>query len=332
MTRRALRVVLIATACAIAAPAFGHEVRPAYLEIRELGAGRFAVLWKVPARGEMRLSLAVRFPEGCTTREPPRRIDAGGAITERWQVECGGGLFGETVAVEGLAATLTDVLARVERSDGSSQVVRLTPTAPAFVVAAATRPLEVAATYVWLGIEHIWLGIDHLLFVLGLLILVQGRRRLIGTITAFTVAHSLTLAAATLGVVRLAQAPVEAVIALSIVFVAGEIVHEQQGRSGWTRRWPWLVAYSFGLLHGFGFAGALREVGLPEQAIPLALLCFNVGVEIGQLLFLAAALPVIAWIRRTRFASFAWAGRVPAYGIGGLAAFWTIERVAAFWG
>jgi len=330
VTRRALRAVLIAAACAITAPVFAHEVRPAYLEIRELGAARFGVLWKVPARGELRLSLAVRLPARCTVSEPPRRVEAGGAITDRWQVECADGLFGETVAVEGLAATLTDVLARVERSDGSSQVARLTPTAPAFVVAAAARPLDLASTYVWLGIEHIWLGIDHLLFVLGLLILVQGRRRLIGTITAFTVAHSITLAAATLGVVRLSQQPVEAVIALSIVFVAGEIVHERQGRSGWTRRWPWLVAFSFGLLHGFGFAGALREVGLPEQAVPLALLCFNVGVEIGQLMFLAAALPVIGWIRRTRFASPAWAWRVPAYGIGGLAAFWTIERIAAF--
>jgi len=324
-------VALLGVAFIAAAPVLAHEVRPAYLELREISAGRFSVLWKVPARGEMRLSLAVRLPVRCETTEPPRRVDAGGAITERWQVECGGGLFGETVAVVGLDATLTDVLARVERADGTSQVVRLTPTAHAFVVASAPQPVELAATYLRLGIEHIWLGIDHLLFVLGLLLLVQGRRRLIGTITAFTVAHSITLAAATLGVVRLSQAPVEAVIALSIVFVAGELAHERQGRAGWTRRWPWLVAFSFGLLHGFGFAGALREVGLPEQAIPIALLCFNLGVEIGQLLFLAAALPVIGWMRRTRFASAAWAWRVPAYGIGGLAAFWTIERVAAFW-
>jgi hypothetical protein len=314
-----------------AAPALAHEVRPAYLELRELGAGRFAVLWKVPARGEMRLSLAVRLPARCTASEPPRRVDAGGAITERWQVECAGGLFGETVAIDGLAATLTDALVRIERADGTSQVVRVTPTAPAFIVARAPRALDMAATYVWLGIEHIWLGIDHLLFVLGLLILVQGRGRLIGTITAFTVAHSITLAAATLGVVRLSQQPVEAVIALSIVFVAGEIAHEREGRTGWTRRWPWLVAFSFGLLHGFGFAGALREVGLPEQAIPLALLCFNVGVELGQLAFVVAMLPLIAWLRRAEAAPRVWAGRVAAYGIGGLAAFWTIERVAAFW-
>jgi len=329
--RRGPCVALLGFVFAAAAPVLAHEVRPAYLEMREIGAGRFSVLWKVPMRGEMRLSLAVRLPVRCKTAEHPRRVDAGGAITERWQVECTDGLFGETVAIDGLDATLTDVLARVERANGTSQVVRLTPTEPAFVVAAAPRQLEMAATYLRLGIEHIWLGIDHLLFVLGLLLLVQGRRRLIGTITSFTVAHSITLAAATLGVVRLSQAPVEAVIALSIVFVAGELAHERQGRAGWTRRWPWLVAFSFGLLHGFGFAGALREVGLPEQVIPIALLCFNLGVEIGQLLFLAAALPVIAWIRRTRFASPAWAWRVPAYGIGGLAAFWTLERVAAFW-
>jgi hypothetical protein len=327
--RRVACAALLALSFAL--PALSHEVRPAYLELRELDAGRLSVLWKVPARGEMRLSLAVRLPARCAPSGPPRHTETGGAITERWLVECEGGLFGETVAIDGLEATLTDVLARVERSDGSSQVARLTPTSRAFVVDAAPRPGALAATYAWLGIEHIWLGIDHLLFVFGLLLLVEGRGRLIGTITAFTVAHSLTLAAATLGVLRLSQAPVEAVIALSIVFVASEIAHEGQGRAGWTRRWPWLVAFSFGLLHGFGFAGALREVGLPEQAIPLALLCFNLGVEVGQLTFLAVTLPLLAWLRRSALAQTAWAWRLPAYGIGCVAAFWTIERVAAFW-
>jgi hydrogenase/urease accessory protein HupE len=329
--RGLLRAGVLAAACAAAASAVAHEVRPAYLEIRELGAERYSLLWKVPARGEMRLSLGVRLPVRCTASEPPRRVDSGGAITDRWQVACAGGLVGETVAIDGLAATLTDVLARVERADGSSQVARLTPAAPAFVVDAAPRPFQVAATYVRLGVEHILLGIDHLLFVLGLLILVQRRRRLIATITAFTAAHSITLAAATLGWLRLSQQPVEAVIALSIVFVASEIAHQREGRRGWTRRWPWLVAFCFGLLHGFGFAGALREVGLPEQSIPLALLCFNLGVEIGQLTFVAVALALASAARRSALALPAWAARVPAYGIGSLAAFWTIQRVAAFW-
>ena len=331
MKTSAAPALLLAAAWLAAAPAFAHEVRPAYLEIHEAGAGRFGVLWKVPARGEMRLSLSVRLPARCSASEAISRTDAGGAITERWQSDCGGDLVGETITIEGLDATLTDALARFERADGTTQVARLTPAAPSFVVDSAPHTLDVAATYVWLGIEHIWLGIDHLLFLLCLLILVPERRRLIGTITAFTVAHSITLAAATLGVVRLSQAPVEAIIALSIVFVASEIAHEWQGRPGLTRRWPWLVAFAFGLLHGFGFAGALREVGLPEQAIPLALLCFNLGVETGQLAFVLAVLPLLQWGRRREKSMPRWAWRLPVYGIGSLAAFWTLERIAAFW-
>jgi len=308
-------------------------VRPAYLEIRELGVERFAVLWKVPMRGEARLSLAVRFPVRCSVATPVARVDAGGALTERWQVACPGGLVGDSIRIDGLQDTLTDALARFERADRTTQVARLVPTAPAFVVEAVPSRLAVAATYLVLGVEHIWFGFDHLLFVLGLLILVGGRRNLIGTITAFTVAHSITLAAATLGWVRLAVQPVEAAIALSIVFVAGEIAHGQQGRNGLARRWPWLVAFSFGLLHGFGFAGALRETGLPENAVPLALLFFNIGVEVGQLAFIAVALAIAAaaFVCGLSTSFRAVMRRAAAYGIGGVAAFWTIERVATFW-
>ncbi len=179
-----------------------------------------------------------------------------------------------------------------------------------------------------------WGGIDHLLFILVLLILVNGTRRLVATVTAFTVAHSLTLAAATLGFVQVPQAPIEAAIALSIVFVACEIVHSRQGRPGLTERWPWLVAFVFGLLHGFGFAGALSDVGLPQDAIPVALLFFNLGVEVGQLLFIAAVLAVITLVRK-HARSFVvspplWAWRVPPYAIGGVAAFWLVQRVTAF--
>ena len=162
------------------------------------------------------------------------------------------------------------------------------------MVAAAPGALEVCRTYLVLGVEHILFGVDHLLFVLALLILVKGWRKLVGTITAFTVAHSITLAAATLGFVHVPCKPVEATIALSIVFVACEIVHRRQGRSGLTEMWPWVIAFSFGLLHGLGFASALREVGLPQNAIPLALLFFNVGVELGQLLFIGFVIAVIA--------------------------------------
>ena len=244
---------------------------------------------------------------------------------------CAGGITGRTIAIDGLNATMTDVLVRLERTDGTTQVTRLSPSEPSFVVQATPSALQVAGTYLSLGIEHILLGIDHLLFVLALLILVDGRRRLLWTITAFTIAHSLTLGAATLGFVNIPQTPVEAIIALSIVFVASEIVHARQGRPGLTQRWPWIVAFTFGLLHGFGFAGALTEIGLPAQAVPLALLFFNVGVEAGQLLFIAAVGVVIVVARRVALPQPAWAWRVPAYGIGAVAAFWSIERVAGFW-
>jgi hydrogenase/urease accessory protein HupE len=192
----------------------------------------------------------------------------------------------------------------------------------------------VVRTYTILGIEHILSGFDHLLFVLALVLLVQGTRRLLATITAFTAAHSLTLAGATLGWVHVPGPPVEASIALSIVFVASEIVHTRQGRYSVTQHYPWVVAFTFGLLHGFGFAGALAEVGLPQSSIPIALLFFNVGVEIGQLMFVGAALIVIAvgWraAQRLRLSQTAWLWRIAPYAIGGLASLWLVERVAAF--
>jgi hydrogenase/urease accessory protein HupE len=220
--------------------------------------------------------------------------------------------------------------------------VRLTPDAPSFTVVAAPGAGEVAGTYFALGVEHILQGLDHQLFVLALLLLVGGTRRLVGTVTAFTVAHSFTLAAATLGWVRVAVPPVEATIALSIVFVAAEIVRKGRGEASLTERRPWVVAFVFGLLHGLGFAGALRQVGLPETAIPLSLAFFNVGVEAGQLLFVGAALSVLAVIRpaMARLAGRPAAGlwdladavaRPAAYGIGLLAAWWVIERTLAFW-
>src|SRR5436190_8843380 len=236
--------------------------------------------------------------------------------------------------IAGLTATVTDVLVRLERLDGSTQVTRLTPAAPSFIVEAAPRAMQVAATYLKLGVEHILLGIDHLLFVLALLILVKGARRLIETVTALTIAHSLTLAGATLGFVNVPGPPIEAAIALSIVFVASEIIHSRQGKAGLTERFPWVVAFSFGLLHGFGFASALSEIGLPQSAIPVALLFFNVGVELGQLFFIASVFVVIALarrgMRRSGVSQPAWAWRVPPYAIGSIAMFWVIQRIAAF--
>jgi hydrogenase/urease accessory protein HupE len=331
---------LIAANCWAAAAA-AHEVRPAYLELRETARGTYSVLWKVPARGEYRLSLHLRLPRECSGA-PQHGTFAGGAFVEQWQANCDGGLVGRTITIDGLSATRTDVLARVERVDGTTQTVRLTPDQASFEVSAAPTPLEVAKTYFVLGVEHILLGIDHLLFVLGLLFLVGNWRQLVGTVTAFTVAHSITLAGATLGWVHAPQAPIEATIALSVMFVAAEILRRADGDRSLTARAPWLVAFVFGLLHGFGFSGALREVGLPEQDIPLALLFFNVGVEAGQLAFIAAVVLVLSAVTRLlrkpgHVERGPWQAeamiRVPvAYVIGSVAAFWTVQRVAGFWG
>jgi hydrogenase/urease accessory protein HupE len=222
-------------------------------------------------------------------------------------------------------------LLRLERIDGTEITHRLTPDEPSYVVEAEPSRGQVAMTYLVLGVEHILSGVDHLLFVLALLMVVVGWRRMVGTVTAFTVAHSITLALAALGVVRVPGAPIEAIIALSIVFVAAEIIHARQGNPGLTARLPWIVAFTFGLLHGFGFAGALSEIGLPQASIPLALFTFNVGVEIGQLIFIIAVLGLYAIGKRLQPMPADWAWRVSSYAIGGIAAFWVFERVAAFW-
>lgn len=289
------------------------------------GPETYDALWKVPGRGEdLRLGLYVELRAACASVTELRTSMVNDSYTERWAVRCAGGLAGATIHIAGLTATTTDVLVRLERLDGTTQVTRLTPSAPSFVVEDVPGAMQVARTYAVLGIEHILGGLDHLLFVLALMILVRGRRRLIATVTAFTLAHSLTLAGATLGFVHVPGAPVEATIALSIVFVAAEIIHSRQGRADLTERSPWVVAFAFGLLHGFGFASALNEVGLPQSAIPIALLFFNVGVEIGQLLFIASVFTAIALARqitrRIGVSQPAWAWRFPPYAIGSVAA------------
>jgi hydrogenase/urease accessory protein HupE len=225
---------------------------------------------------------------------------------------------------------MTDALVRVEFADGGAWVERLTPDAPEATIPAAPSSWATPVTYLDLGVEHILLGFDHLLFVLALLIITQGTWQLVKTVTAFTVAHSITLALATLGFVHVPVPPVEAVIALSIAFVATEIIHVRQGQRNLAARAPWLIAFVFGLLHGFGFAGALSEVGLPAGQIPVALLFFNLGVEIGQLIFVGAVLAMVAAIRVLRLSLPTWLKLVPPYAIGTIAMFWVIERVAAF--
>ncbi len=326
-----MRAIVIAFLLVASGAVHAHELRPAYLELRQTGPETHDVLWRVPARGTLRLGLYVRLPEQCRELSPREATVAGDAYVERWRVGCPGGLAGRTITVDGLRSTMTDVLVRLEDLDGAAQLARILPSDPTLVVATHPGAWQVVTTYVRLGVEHILFGVDHLLFVLALLLLVHGWRRVVGTITAFTVAHTLTLAAATLGWVTVPTKPVEATIALSIVFVATEIVRGSQGHPGMTARWPWVVAFTFGLLHGFGFAGALHEIGLPQRSIPLALLCFNAGVELGQLAFvlgvvalrsaLRAVVPAVAPDRVERAA---------AYVIGTVAMYWVIERLSAF--
>jgi hypothetical protein len=311
--------------------AFAHEVRPAYLELRQTGPETYDALWKVPGLGDnLRLGLYVELPVGCTNVTEPRASMINNAFTERWTMKCAGGLSGGTIHIAGLSATMTDVLVRLERLDGTTQVTRLTPSAPSFVVEAVPHALEVARTYTVLGVEHILTGIDHLLFVLALIIITRGGWLLVKTVSAFTLSHSITLTAATLGFVHVPQRPVEAVIALSIVFVASEIVHMRNGAKSITASAPWLVAFSFGLIHGLGFAGGLSDAGLPVGHIPTALLFFSMGVETGHFMFIGVVLSLIALVRRTRVPFPRWSELVPPYAIGGVAMFWVIQRMVAF--
>jgi len=334
------RLIFAVVAVLLAQSALSDELRPGYLEMRQTSSGSYNLLFKIPARGEdLRLAIYVKLPEGTQDTGLPRASFSDGAYVERRTIRRDGGLAGQPVSIEGLSATSTDVLVRVESLEGAIQTERLSPTKTSFVIQAVPGSGEVAATYLRLGVEHILFGFDHLLFVLALVILVRDWRRVAITVTAFTIAHSLTLAAATLGFVNVPGPPVEATIALSIMLVAVEILNARRGKPNLTARLPWLVAFSFGLLHGFGFAGALAEVGLPQHAIPVALLFFNLGVEIGQLAFVAAVLTVGGLFRAAmalrleptliqqtinRLDIFA------AYAIGTVAAFWLIERTSAF--
>ncbi|MGI9331206.1 MAG: HupE/UreJ family protein [Gammaproteobacteria bacterium] len=327
MKRLAALIVLLC----LAAGATAHESRPGYLELTQTGPTNYTVSWKIPRRGGLILPLTAVFPDSCRdTVAPEQGLTPGGLVLRR-SLNCPpAGLQGQEIRISGLSGSISDVLVRTRLADGITQTLVLKPDSPTFVVAVEQSGWQVFSAYMVLGIEHILFGLDHLLFVLGLLLLVRGLGLLIKTITAFTVAHSLTLGAATLGFVNVPQAPVEAVIALSILFLATELLKQQHGESGLTERAPWLVAMSFGLLHGFGFAGALAEIGLPDNAIPMALLSFNLGVEAGQLLFVFAALVVFRVMRQWQISWPNWAAQLPAYGIGSLAAFWVVQRVAMF--
>jgi hydrogenase/urease accessory protein HupE len=311
---------------------YAHRLQPAYLEINEQSAGKFSILWKRPFVGGRPMNIHPQLPVRCSNiTEPAAHASAGGAI-ERWLVDCGeSGMTNERIVIAGLPSTQTDTLLRVQLIDGSMHTTVLRPDSPAFLIPEKASKSKIAGSYLVLGIEHILRGFDHLLFVLGLLLIVRSTMLLIKTITSFTLAHSVTLAMATLGFVHVPQAPVEAVIALSIIFLASELSKQHRGEIGLTTRAPWLVALCFGLLHGFGFAGALTEVGLPQSDIPLALLFFNVGVEVGQLLFVSGVIVVTWVIKKMKLRWPVWVEQAPAYAIGSLAAFWFIQRTVSFW-
>jgi len=329
--RQWIHVALLAVLGLLSAGAQSHESRPAYLEFKETAPGRFAMLWRTPVLSGMRLPVALKLPEAFAPEGEPVVQQLNDSLIERRNIATGSAaLDGQRIEFVGLQGTITDVLVRVQRLDGTQQTDIVRPSQPWFEFAVRQGAWAVAGAYGLLGIEHILLGIDHLLFVLALLIICSSTRQLIETVTAFTVAHSITLALATLGVIHVPQRPVEAVIALSIMFVAAEIVHARRGVPGITARAPWLVAFLFGLLHGLGFAGALAEVGLPQNNIPVALLFFNLGVEAGQLIFVGAVIGLVAAFRRSRIALPKWSALVVPYAIGSIATFWVIERIAAF--
>jgi hypothetical protein len=307
-----------------------HESRPAYLELTQISETDFDVTWKVPARGDRRLGLYVALPEGCQALTEPAGMLLDGAWIERWTIRHPSGLVGETIHIDGLQSTLTEAHVRIQRLDGATQIERVMPARPAVVVRASPTRAEAVRAYVAIGIKHILGGIDHLLFVLGLLFLVQRRWVLFKTITAFTIAHSIALAVATLGYASAPSDLLGVLIAMSILFIGPEIVRLHRGRTSLTIRHPWFVAFAFGLLHGFGFASGLRELGLPAAEIPLALLTFNVGVEIGQLVFVAVLLGVWASLRQLEFRAPKRLQLVPGYLIGSLGAFWMFTRMAVW--
>ena len=315
----------------LVSPVAAHESRPGYLELREVAEGRYEVLWKQPAVGDLVLRINPVFPDGCTLTRADRQL-LPGALTTRLTLSCPDGLARRTIQIAGLEDTITTVLVRVHHLDGRDETQLVHPTAPFVTIRGTAGWTERARSYLQLGLEHIMLGVDHLLFVLGLLLIIRDRWTLVKTVTAFTVAHSITLAVATLGQVRLPGPPLNATIALSILFLGPEIVRSWRGQTSLTIRQPWVVAFAFGLLHGFGFASGLLATGLPVGEIPLALLLFNVGVEIGQLGSVCLVLLLERSFRQLEIHWPLWVAHVPGYLVGSLGAFWTIERVAVMVG
>jgi len=311
------------------ASARADELRPAYVEMTEQSPGQWSLLWKASANSRLGQSGEIMMPENCVVEGERQREYSGSNILTRLALRCDGSVQGQSIGLKGLELSTTDALVRIAPLDSAMQTLRLTPDQP---VAALARPSvisNVAATYTILGIEHILLGFDHLFFVLALVLLLKGGWLVAKTVTAFTIAHSFTLVGTTLGWLSLPSQPVEAVIALSIIFLAVEVVKSRPDDIRLSGQFPWIVAFLFGLLHGFGFAGALAEIGLPEGDVPLALLTFNLGVEIGQLVIVAVALAVLHSLRELRGHWLQPAKTSMAYGIGIIATYWFVERMVA---
>jgi hypothetical protein len=330
-------LVAILVGCLLAsATAVADEFRPALLKITETEPGGYSVVWKRPLQNGRALGLSPIFPEHLEQIGPVSTRSQQGSVIEEstWKSRKGksgaGTLIGGVIEIEGLTTLPVDVIVQIALTGGAEHSAILRSASTSFVIPERATGWSVAGSYWKIGTIHILEGYDHLLFVFALMLMIPNLRLLLGTITAFTIAHSISLAAATLGVLHMPGPPTEAVIALSILFLAVEIVHGHEGRPTMTAQYPWLVALAFGLVHGLGFAGALAEVGLPERDIPLALLMFNVGVETGQILFVCGVLVLIAVIKSVpvRWPAGSW--RVVPYTIGSIAAFWTIQRVGSF--
>ncbi len=320
------RLALAAAALATASAAYGHEIRPGYLELRESQDGSYELLWKKPAGGEIEIRIAPVIPDGCRLSTPDRQQITPGSVLVRGTLRCEDGIGGKTLRVAGLETTVTDVLIRIHHADGRVESHLLRPSSPTATLGAITTVAGRALSYLRLGVEHILLGVDHLLFVLGLLLIVSDRWMLVKTITSFTLSHSITLAIATLGYAEAPLPPLNAAIALSILFLGPEIVRVWRGETSFTIRHPWIVAFLFGLLHGFGFASGLTTMGLPRAEIPLALLLFNVGVEVGQIAFVALVLLLERSFRTLEIRWPRFATALPGYVVGSLGAYWTIQR------
>ena len=313
--------------------AWAHEARPAYLEIKETAPGRFSVLWRTPVLSGMRLPVVLKLPDDVRNEKPPTVQELADSLVERRWIDAGpNGLAGKRIDLVGLQMTITDVLVRVEMADGRRFTTVARPAQPWVEIAASQSALAVAGAYVVHGIQHISFGVDHLLFLLGLLLIVKDRWMLLKTVTAFTVAHSITLAIATLGYANAPVVPLNAAIALSILFLGPEIVRSWRGETSLTIERPWIVAFLFGLIHGFGFAGALTSAGLPPRDLPIALLGFNVGVEIGQVAFVLLVVLLERSFRQLEIRWPRWAEMLPGYAVGSLGAFWTIQRTAILFG